>query len=321
MIWMKIMILIVGTLLAGKITQRLGLSEVVGQLLAGVLLGPALLNFVHSNNLIASLAEFGVLLLMFQSGLQADLDAMKKHWRASFWIALLGMILPMIAFPIAFLWLGYQEPEAIFSGMVFAATSISITLAVLVEQGKLSSPIGAIILAAAVIDDILALVAVTVFSIFSGSGEFHWLDLMPVIVFFIGIAIQSWWSPDKLVKGTTISGEWFFYPIFFGSIGLELSLNNMASKIWIILAFSILAIASKYLGAFWGARLSHLSKDGSRAIGAGMISRGEMALVITQMGISSHLISESVAGEFIIVIIISTIAAPLIMKPLFAKID
>ena len=115
-------------------------------------------------------------------------------------------------------------------------------------------------------------------------------------------------------------GNSFFYPVFFGSIGIEIVIQGLGDKITAIIIFSILAIVTKFVGSLWGAKISGLDTRVSSAIGAGMISRGEMALVIIQIGISSHIIDDYTSAEFIVAVIVSTIVAPIIMKPLFKKI-
>ncbi|WP_273726897.1 cation:proton antiporter [Leuconostoc mesenteroides] len=278
----NVLLLITVTLFFGKVAVKLGLSEVIGQLLAGIVLGMSFLNVVHSTHLVHVLSEIGIFILMLSSGLASDMKTMKKYVKASSLIAIMGVVIPMIAFPIAFILMGYSVSVSLFSGIVFSATSISITLAVLAEQKKLTSAVGAIILSAAIIDDVISLLAVTLFSVFIGNGGFNMSSLLPLIAFVIGIFLRKTLIADQIFENTNRVGQWIFYPMFFGSIGL----NDTAAK----------------------------------AIGAGMVSRGEMALVITQIGLSSQVISAAVSGELILVIIFSTLIAPILMKPLFANI-
>ena len=155
--YLLIMLLVIVTIFLGKVGTWFGFSEVVGQLFSGIILGSSILNIVQSSHLIHLIAEIGIFLLMLNSGLESDLKEMKRYIKASSLIAVMGVLLPLITFPIAFLLLGYNIQTSIFAGVVFSATSISITLAVLSEQKKLATAIGAIILSAAVIDDIIAL--------------------------------------------------------------------------------------------------------------------------------------------------------------------
>jgi len=321
MSYIIIALLIVVTIIFGKIATKLGFSEVVGQLLSGIILGSSVLNIVHPTSLIHLLSEIGIFILMLNSGMESDIKEMRKYIKASTLIAIMGVIVPAVSFPIAFMLLGYTLKVSLFAGVVFSATSISITLAVLAEQKKLATPMGAIILSAAVLDDIIALIAVTLFSVFIGGGALGVGSLLPLIAFAMGILLRKVSFYEQLAQGLNWMGSWLFYPIFFGSIGLGIALQDLNNKLLPIMIFSILAIITKFFGSLIGAKLSGLNKTVAQAIGAGMISRGEMALVITQIGISSHLIGDAASAEFIVAIIISTIVAPILMKPLFSKVD
>lgn len=318
--YLQLFLLIIVTSTLGKIGVLFGLSEVVGQLFSGLLLGASLLNIVQVSYLMQIIAETGIFLLMLNSGLESDLKEMKKYIKASSFIAMLGVVLPLIIFPIIFILLGYNIKSSLFSGVVFSATSISITLVVLSEQKKLTTPMGAIILSAAVMDDLIALIIVTLFSIFIGGNTLGIDSLLPLFAFVLGIMIRKFSFSQTLGRISSKSGSCLFYPVFFGSIGLEVTIQGLGNKIITIIIFSILAVITKFWGALWGAKMAGLSSQLARAIGAGMISRGEMALVIIQIGISSHIISNDTSAEFIVTVIVSTVLAPIIMKPLFKKI-
>lgn len=320
MIYLSILLLIVVTIIFGKISVKMGFSSVVGQLLSGVVLGTSFLNVVQTSDLMHVISETGVCLLMLNSGLESDLKEMRKYIKASTRIAVLGVVVPAIVFPLICLLLGYTLPIALFAGVIFSATSISITLAVLSEQKQLATPMGAIIISAAVIDDIIALAAVTLFSIVIGGGTLGISSLLPLIAFAVGILLRRLSFSTFIDKGTTRIGQWLFYPVFFGSIGLTITVQGLGDKILPIIIFSLLAVITKFFGSSIGASLSGLNRRVAYAIGAGMISRGEMALVIIQIGLSSHIINSATSSEFIVTVIISTIVAPLMMKPLFAKV-
>ncbi|QIL50742.1 cation:proton antiporter [Weissella coleopterorum] len=318
--YLLLFLLIIVTIVLGKTGTYFGLSEVVGQLLSGLFLGTSFLNIVHPNDLIHLIAEIGVFLLMLNSGLDSDLKEMKKHVKNSSMIAGAGVLLPAVTFPIAFLALGYSMQVSIFSGVVFSATSISITLAVLAEQNKLATPMGAIILSAAVLDDIMALTAATLFLIFIGGRTLGISNLLPLFAFALGLFLRKFNFSEVLGLMITKSGNCFFYPVFFGSIGLEVSVKSLNNKLLAVIIFSVLAIITKFYGSYMGAKLSGLNVNMSNAIGSGMISRGEMALVIIQIGISSRILNKDTSSEFIAAVIISTVVAPIIMKPLFKKV-
>ena len=317
---MQLIILIVGTFIMGRIGQKLGFAEVVGQLIAGIILGPALLNLVTTGEAISSLSELGVLLLMFTAGLETDIGQLRRNLTGATLTAVMGVIVPLLLFSLVALLLGYQFDIAIFWGIVFAATSISITISVLGESGQLGSQVGAVVLGAAVLDDMLALLLVGAYVLIFGGEGLSISTLLPIVVFIIGLIVNRLASSGKILKFSNFLGVWFFFPIFFGSIGLNISLNGLQDTWLLILVLTVLAVATKYYGAQWGARLAKLEKPAARAVGAGMVSRGEMALVVAQIGLSANLIAKDVFGDMVIVIIVSTIIAPLLLRPLLKKI-
>ena len=317
---MQLIILIVGTFIMGRIGQKLGFAEVVGQLIAGIILGPALLNLVTTGEVISSLSELGVLLLMFTAGLETDIGQLRRNLTGATLTAVMGMVVPLLLFTLVALLLGYQFDIAIFWGIVFAATSISITISVLGESGQLGSQVGAVVLGAAVLDDMLALLLVGAYVLIFGGEGLSISTLLPIVVFIIGLIVNRLASSGKILKFSNLLGVWFFFPIFFGSIGLNISLNGLQDTWLLILVLTVLAVATKYYGAQWGARLAKLEKPAARAVGAGMVSRGEMALVVAQIGLSANLIAKDIFGDMAIVIIVSTIIAPLLLRPLLKKI-
>ena len=312
--------LLVVTLGFGWIAGKLGFAKVVGQLIASVVVGPALLGLVEPSHLMHVVSEFGVMLLMVNAGLETDARQLLQNFKASNLVALMGVVAPLAVFPVVALLFGYEWQIALFWGVVFAATSISITISVLGEQGKLGTVMGAVVLGAAVLDDILALLLVTAYAAFIGGSGLGLNTIMPIIAFAIGVLLRQLPKSDKLLHTTELFGEWTVFPIFFGSIGLNVVFHNLAETWWIMILLTALAVATKYYGAGFGARMARLDKHTSNAIGAGMVSRGEMALVIAQIGATGHILSNQVFGEMVIVIIASTIIAPLMMRPLIAKV-
>ena len=316
----QLIILIVGTIILGRVGQKLGFAEVVGQLVAGIIMGPAILHWVATGEVISSLSELGVLLLMFTAGLETDVGQLRRNLTGATLTAVMGVVVPLLLFIVVALILGYHYDIAIFWGIVFAATSISITISVLGEAGQLGSQVGAVVLGAAVLDDMLALLLVGAYVLVFGGEGLSISTLLPIIVFIIGLIVNRLASSGKILKYSNLLGVWFFFPIFFGSIGLNISLNGL-QKTWpLIIVLTVLAVATKYYGAQWGARIAKLDKPAARAVGAGMVSRGEMGLVVAQIGLSANLIAKNIFGDMVIVIIVSTIIAPLMLRPLLKRI-
>ena len=133
----QLIILIIVTFIMGRIGQKLGFAEVVGQLIAGIIIGPALLHWVTTGETVSFLSELGVLLLMFTAGLETDIGQLKRNLNGATLTAIMGVVVPLILFIVVALVLGYQFNISIFWGIVFAATSISITISVLGESGQL----------------------------------------------------------------------------------------------------------------------------------------------------------------------------------------
>lgn len=370
-------IILGSTLLAGQLSKRIGMPAVIGQLLVGIILGPAVLGILHDNQFIQTFSEIGVVLLMFIAGLESDLDLLKRYLKPSLVVAILGVIFPVGAIT-ALSWLFKINPlESLFIGVIFAATSVSISVEVLRELKALESREGTIILGAAVVDDLLAVIILSVLTSLFGQqlatadkqqvslgvsfglqllffvvvyfsvkwlvpGLMHlsqrllvpyaktiisliicflfvWLaeavGLSTVVgAFFAGIAISQ--TPYKQAINRNIEpiGYALFIPVFFVSIGLSMSLTGLGQHLWLISLLTVLAILTKLIGGGLGARWFGIDQAGAFTIGAAMISRGEMALIIAQIGYTAHLLSETYYSAIIFVIILTTVVAPVILK-------
>ena len=153
-------LILITTTLAGVACKRVGIPAVIGQLLVGIVLGPAMLNIVHQDVFVHDFSEIGVIMLMFIAGMECELELLKKYAKPSVMVAILGIVLPvgftmLIGQLFAFL-------ESFFLGLVLAATSVSISVEVLRELNVLSSKEGATILGASVVDDIVVVIILSV---------------------------------------------------------------------------------------------------------------------------------------------------------------
>ena len=196
--------ILLSTKALGVLTRKFQLPQVVGALLAGLILGPAVLGVIHESTLIHDLAEIGVIIIMFSAGTEVDLKELKKAGKAAISVALLGVIIPLAggflissAFNLSFLPL----MKNIFIGVILTATSVSITVETLQEMGKLKSRAGTIILGAAILDDVIGLIIVTIIMGISGdgSGGSVGLVLIKIVLFFIvaviiGIPISKFFN-------------------------------------------------------------------------------------------------------------------------------
>ena len=376
-------LILLSTKLLSLLTKKFQLPQVVGALLAGLLLGPAILNVIQETAFIKETAEVGVIVLMFCAGIETDVQEMKKCGKAAFIIALIGVIVPLLGgFGVAYFFnrpgvLGSDASASvmlqnIFIGIILTATSVSITVETLKEIGKLSTRSGNAILGAAIIDDVLGIVALTIITSLSGTGANVLMILLKIVAFFaISVVVwmllhrlAEWWfkryDRDKRrfvvisfafcllyayfaeeffgvadITGAYIAGLIFaktprvtylqdrfetlsytlLSPIFFASLGLKVVLPEMSAS---ILLFSVLlilwAVLSKIVGCGLGAKLCHYSGQDSLRIGVGMISRGEVALIVANNGIAAGLMKNEFFGPVVLMVIATTILTPILLK-------
>ncbi|MFJ8262623.1 cation:proton antiporter [Rummeliibacillus sp. NPDC094406] len=372
---LQIVIILFATKIAGHISVRLGQPSVLGKIIVGIILGPALLGWVQDTEVLKAFSNIGVLLLMFLAGLETNLEDLNRNKKAALLVAVGGIIVPIILGYVGSVYIGLSTAEAIFIGLLLSATSVSISVQTLRELGWLDSKEGATLLGAAVLDDIIVVVLLAIaMSFFGGSDVSISLLIVKKILFFVVIILASKWLVPKFlqifaklkVTETLISGaliicfgfayfaEYFgiagiigsfvagiaisqtnfkknieskvepiaygiFVPIFFVSIGLSVSFKGIGDQLGLILVFSLIAILSKFIGSGLGARLSGFNTQSSMGIGAGMISRGEVALIIAATGLDNKLLPVEYYTPMIIVVVITTIVTPPLLKMIFGK--
>ncbi len=364
----QLTLILVASLIATVVSRRLKIPAVVGQMLIGILLAPSVLGLIHGGHTLEVMSEIGVILLMFLAGLESDLTVLKKNFKPSMLVAIAGVLVPLVVFGLAALSLGRDLSTSFFYGIVFAATSVSITVEVLQEYGKLSTRAGNIILGAAVVDDILAVLILSIFTSVKNGGSnlilkffleilffiflvfvhkmiprfWKLVDKLPIYVknttvaliiclglsllanavgmsavigsFFAGIAISQTEVSHKIEEYTSAIGYVIFIPVFFVSIAISVSFDSLVQHPFVILIFTLLAIATKFVPAYFAGKSSKLSSADSLLIGTGMISRGEMALIVAQIGLASTIITDETYSELVIVIILTTLLAPFLIK-------
>ncbi|EAC7125141.1 cation:proton antiporter, partial [Listeria monocytogenes] len=147
----------------GVLASRMGLPKIVGELLVGVVLGPSLLNIVQPGEFLHIFSEIGVLLLMFIAGMETDFKKLKANLKPSIIVALFGVIIPLVAFLLFGKYLHMETMESFFVGIIFSATSVSITVKIFMDSDILQTKVAAIVLGAAVIDDILAVLLISAY--------------------------------------------------------------------------------------------------------------------------------------------------------------
>lgn len=372
-------IILLSTKIFGLLSQKVNMPQVVGALLVGVLLGPSCLNILHETDFLTKSAEIGVIFLMFLAGLDTDFDGLKATGKSSVIIAFVGVLIPLgSGFLTYYLFFHGQRPdtmiflESAFVGIVLTATSVSITVETLREMGKLKGKMGTSILGAAVIDDILGIIALTVITSFTVPGVDIMVVLLKILLFFVFIAVCGFFvfrlfRKLEIVYGTkrrvaiyavafclllsyisevyfgvaditgayfaglilcnvtetksyiaskiNITSYMFFTPIFFASIGIKTVITGMSQELILFtLALLIVAILSKIVGCGLGAKICGFSNMDSLAIGVGMISRGEVALIVAQKGEQAGLISPTLFPAIVLVVIVTTLITPILLK-------
>ena len=353
------------------------------------MLGPSLLNITHLSfitsthipDFISELGEIGVLLLMFLAGLELHLDDLAKNTRAAATAGVLGVIFP-VGMGLVFSELtGMDFNHGLFLGLTLGATSVSISAQVLIELKKIQSKVGLTLLGAAVFDDVLVILLLSIFLAFlSGGSNFvqillvfgkmvlflalsagfgvwllprltRWASKLPVsqnvttlaivVMLVYGLAAELL-GGMAAITGTFIAGLMFartpeksliesnlhalayafFVPIFFVSIGLSVNLRTMdLNTLWIILGISVIAILGKIIGAGGGALITKFSWRESLQLGIGMVSRGEVGLIIAKLGLDSGYLSTEIFSAIVGMILITTLVTPPLLRAAFSAGD
>lgn len=379
-----IALILISTKVLGLLCKAVNLPEVVGALLAGVILGPSALNLMSmqgdTGTLLGYVAEMGVIFLMFSAGLDTDLKELKANLGASFVTALIGVIVPLIGGMIGYaLYFGEdlsnydQMLQSLFVGVVLTATSVSITVETLREMGKLSGKVGMTILGAAIIDDILGMIVLAVVSSMKDTSVKPAAVLIKIVLYFVLILVlflatthlEFAFSKNDHKRRVAIfaiafcfilayvsevgfgiadiTGAYFagvmlcrskirdyvdikihdvstvfFSCIFFASVGLKVTMGGMTLKIWLFaVILTVIAIITKMIGCGLGAKICKFTWKESLQTGVGMISRGEVALIVAEKGRQVGLISEDLFAPIILVVIITTLITPILLKVVF----
>lgn len=370
------------------VALRLHQPAVLGELLVGVILGPTVLNMLgwpafegyHLEETISYLSHLGVLFLMFIAGLEVDLEAMAESGRSAILAGIMGVLTPVLLGPLVMGLFGYSLEQGIFIGLVLAATSVSISAQTLMELGVLRTRVGTVLLGAAVADDVLVILFLSLFTaltIGGGSGAaavalvlvrmvaflllalwvgwrlvprvVPWVEDLPIsqgltALVLVAILLYSWAAEVvggmAAITGAFLAGLAFartpfrrrieeamsvmayswLVPVFFISIGLETNARALGwSGVPFAVILVILAVASKVLGCGLGARMGGCTLSESRAVGVGMVSRGEVGLIVATVGLQSGLIGDGVFAAAVIMVLTTTILTPVMLRLLYPR--
>lgn len=380
-------IILISTKVCGLFTRKINMPQVVGALVAGVILGPSVLNLIQmesDGNFLAYMAEIGVILLMFCAGLETDLTELKENGVASFVVAVCGVLLPLLGGFVSYALYFHVDVsdfrecmKAVFVGVVLTATSVSITVETLRELGHLKGKVGATILGAAIIDDILGIIVLTVVTSLEDTSVNPATVLGKIALYFVVIGVlwfilnkaKGWIEKKDHLRRTAIlslafcflmayaseqffgiadiTGAYFaglmlcsmkiesyverrvsipsyliFSPVFFASIGMKTNLDGLnGSLILFSLILLAIAILTKVLGCGLGAKLCKYTTKESLQIGVGMISRGEVALIVAQKGYQAGMLNDDLFAPIVLVVIVTTLITPILLGMVFKDKD
>jgi len=377
-------IILLCTKLFGVFSKKVKMPQVVGALVAGLILGPALLNAVHESDFIIKLSEVGVIVLMFSAGMEVNIQEIKHCGKSALIIALFGVFLPLImGFGLAALFnggfVGMDTKDILqnsFIGVILTATSVGITVETLKEMGKLNSKVGTTILGAAVIDDVLGIVLLTIITSFAGESVNIAIVLLKILGFFVftaavgfpfyylfekftgeekerrrfvlitfafclimsyiaehffgvaditgafmaGVILSNTKQVKFINRRFEILSYMFISPIFFASIGISVEKVELTRTLLLFtVGLLVIALVTKIWGCALGGILCKFNKKDSMRIGYGMVARGEVALIIANKGALMNVVPSEYFGPIIIVVIITTIITPILLKISYNK--
>ena len=373
-------IIIVAAKIFAILARKCKAPQVVGEIVAGLILGPSVLGLVQQSNFILQMAEIGVILLMFSAGLGTNLRELMKTGPIALLIALCGVGVPLVGGALLYMgfygmmpWGSEEFYKAVFIGVVLTATSVSITVESLKEMGKLKGKVGT---SAAIIDDVIGIIVLTfvigfknpesnpgtvimdtvLFFLFAiGVGfvcyiAFKWMDKryphtrrIPILglalcfamayiaeryfgiaditgAYVAGLILCSIQDSDYIARKMDINSYMIFGPIFFVSIGLKTNIGEMNMSILLFaVCFVLVGLITKIVGCGIMAKVCRFSNADSLKIGVGMMTRGEVALIVAQKGLNVGLLNSVYFTAVILLIVFSSILTPIILKILYSK--
>jgi Kef-type K+ transport system membrane component KefB len=363
---------------AGEAMERVGQTAVLGELLAGVLIGPGVLGLVHESEALHALAELGVLVLLFEVGLESDLGGLLRAGLQATLVALVGVAVPFAVGYGVMHWLGHPALLAVFVGATFTATSVGITARVLADLGRLQDAAAKVVLGAAVVDDILGLIILAVVTGVAQTGSVSLgavgllaakavvflvaailvgVRLAPTLVRWVGrlrargtlivysvVFAVALAAVADLIGLATIIGAFaaglvlatterrehieerikpvadLLVPVFFVTVGMKVqpaALNPFAEggQFGVAMLLTGIAVASKLAAGL------AVYQHGVRRwpVAVGMVPRGEVGLIFAGAGLAAGVIAEELYSALIVVVMLTTFAAPPWLKALYRE--
>ena len=382
-IFKDLAIIIIFAKFFGVLARKCRAPQVVGEIIAGLLIGPCVFGLVQQSDFLTGMAEVGVVLLMFSAGLETDLKELMKTGPIAFLIACCGVFVPLVGGTLLYMgfygtapWGSEKFFTAVFIGVIMTATSVSITVQALKELGRLKGRVGTTILSAAIIDDVIGIVVLTFVIGFKNPDSNPGKVVLNTVLFFVvaivvgfilykifrklddryphtrripimglalcfafayiaetyfgiaditgayvaGIILCSIRDSSYIDEKMEVSSYMIFGPVFFASIGLKTNIDSLDGKILLFsLGFVLVALITKIVGCGLMARVCKFSASDSLKIGVGMMTRGEVALIVAQKGLSVGVLSPVYFTSVILLIIVSSVSTPIVLKLLYSK--
>ena len=385
-----IAILLFAAKLMAELFVRLKLPVVLGELLAGMIIGPFALgaflvlngqSLLQIGTEIRFLGEVGAIVILFMAGLQMSPQEFLKGGKAAFTVGTLGVVVPFFAGLVVFQIFGFDALQSMLIATALTATSLAISVQVLSEFGKIKTPEARLIISAAIVDDILAIAILSVVSsLATGEGGVVQIDVIEVTItilqvlgFFAAMLIVSaiviprlvaskFWKAKGSIEGVAtalffgaaalagsiglspIVGAFavgmalshtkvfekienyiekiglIFAPLFFSIIGAQVNFRVINMDILLLSGVIIvIAVVTKLFGCGLPAMLFLKSKARGMRVGIGMISRGEVGLIVAGVGMSAGILSQDVYSTIVIMVVATTIITPIWLKIEYRK--
>ena len=380
-IFKDLAIIIVAAKCFGLLAGKLHAPQVVGEIIAGLIIGPSVLGLVAQNDFLTRMAEIGVVLLMFLAGLETDIRDLLKTGPIAFLVACAGVFLPLVMGSVLYgCFYGWDAVgtdgfyRAVFIGTIMTATSVSITVQSLRELGHLKGKVGTTIVSAAIIDDVIGIIVLTFVIGFKNPDSQPGMVIVNTLLFFVisavlgivfyfffkfmsnryphhrrtpiyglalcfllsymaekffgiaditgaylaGIILCSVQDSKYIARKMDVSSYMLFGPVFFASIGLKTTIDGLTPEILLFsLCFILVALVGKIIGCGLVAKLCRFSNKASLKVGIGMMTRGEVALIVSQKGLAVGMMDPVYFTSVILLIMVSSIATPILLKILY----
>lgn len=374
-------IIIVSAKLFGLIAAKLKAPQVVGEIIAGLIIGPSIFGVVKQSDYISLLAEIGVIMIMFSAGLETNLRELVKTGPKALLVALVGVLVPLCGGTLLYsCFYGFEAVgsegfyRAVFIGTILTATSVGITVQTLKELGHIKEHVGTLITSAAIIDDVIGIIVLTFVIGFKNPDSKPMVVVRNVLLFFVcaicvgmlmyyifkfidkrhphqrrvpilGLALCMFFAfaaeeffgiaditgayvaglilcnlndSEYIARKIDINSYMIFGPVFFASIGLKTEFNGFSAS---LLAFSLCFVAvgliTKVVGCGLTAKLLKYNWNESLKVGVGMMTRGEVALIVAQKGLSVGMLEAKYFASVILLIIVSSVTTPIVLKLLY----